>query len=620
MKPFTATGCPGTEKRARRQGSRRRRFLLVVASLLIVPAPFLITAHAQALSVQAAVDKTEATVEDQIVLTVSVIGERSLPDQPELPPLPDFNVAQGGTSSRTQLLNGRISSSVEFNYFLSPRSVGSFTIGPIRVRKKGQIEQSQPIQIRILPTQAAAGEVLPAFVEQKVDVERPYVNQQIVFAFRFLRRVQAVEAQWDPPAFQGFWVEDMGKERQYQQALGGQNYLVTEIKKALYPLAAGTLEIPGNSLTCKLVMQRRRSRGLDSFFDNNFLQSPFLAGGDAVTKVLQTDPVRVQVRPLPEGGRPTDFSGLVGAFSIQAEVGQERLQVGDSTTLTLTVKGRGNLRDLAELPPQELQGFKIYPDKPTLQMQPEGEVIQGEKVFKKALVPLAEGDLEIPSVELSYFDPEEGAFRTARTGPILLSVEGKAESEQLHLVQPSGAAGSGTAIQLLGKDILPIHTGLAGARRQIPAKNRLWLYLLGLVAPPGAVLTCYGLKRKRERLEVDTHLVRRKEAGRKAKKELHEAKKRLSLPGNPEFYGQISRSLRGLVGDKLNLSALAFTPAEVYRCLAGRGIETEAARSVQQFLEELESLQFGSTREEARDRENRFKKAGAILKMLDKRL
>jgi hypothetical protein len=94
--------------------------------LLIVPAPFLITAHAQALSVQAAVDKTEATVEDQIVLTVSVIGERSLPDQPELPPLPDFNVAQGGTSSRTQILNGRISSSVEFNYFLSPRSVGSF--------------------------------------------------------------------------------------------------------------------------------------------------------------------------------------------------------------------------------------------------------------------------------------------------------------------------------------------------------------------------------------------------------------------------------------------------------------------------------------------------------------
>jgi hypothetical protein len=310
----------------------------------------------------------------------------------------------------------------------------------------------------------------------------------------------------------------------------------------------------------------------------------------------------------------------VGRFSIQAEVGQDRLRAGDSTTLTLTVSGRGNLRDLAELPPQELQGFKIYPDKPTLQMQAEGEAVQGTKVFKKALVPLAEGDLEIPSVEFSYFDPEEGAFRTARTEPMLLVVEGKAEADQLHLLQPSSPAAAGTTIQLLGKDILPIHTGLTGARRQIPARSHLWVYLLGLLAPPSAVLTSYGFKRKRERLIVDAHLVRRKEAGRKARKELQAAKKRISLPGDPEFYGQISRSLRGLVGDKLNQSALAFTPSEVYQCLTARRIDTEDARSVRQFLEELESLQFGSTREEAKDRHSRHKKACAILKMLDKRL
>ncbi|MEW6443853.1 MAG: BatD family protein [bacterium] len=592
--------------------------LLPAAALGGLLGVFVFSGSALAVEVQASVDKTEATLEDQIILTVSVLGEHSISHPPELPPLPDFEVTRGGKSSRTEISNGQFRSSVEFKFLLAPRRTGTLTIPPVRVRHRGAFEQSLPIQVRILQARAADDELPPAFVKQEVDVESPYVNQQIVYTFRFFRRVQAVEAQWDPPVFQGFWVEDLGKEGQYQQVLGGQSYMVTEIRKALFPLASGSLEIAGNSLTCKLVLERRGGRrGVNSLFDDDFFSTPFFTGGETVTKTLHTDPVRVEVRPLPEAGRPAGFSGLVGTFAIQADVGQERLRVGDSTTLTITVAGEGNLRDLAELPPQEIERFKIYPDKPIFELQRLENRIEGTKIFKKALVPLTEGNLEVPAVELSYFDPAEGTYRIASTAPIPLVVKKAPESEQLHLAQSSPSGSGGTYIQLIGKDILPIHTGLAGARSQVPSGRGLWLSLLGLAFPPGILLACLGLKRRRQ---IEAHVARRRGAGKKARSGLREAKRNLDRPEDREFYGQISRSLRGLVGDKLDLSALAYTPAEICRCLVDNGIEPKTAASIGDFLEKLEQLQFGSRPEEARQRQPHYKEAEKLLRLLDKRL
>lgn len=592
--------------------------LLASFSTGIVPAR-----PALALEVVATVDKAEATVEDQILLTVSVSGERSLPEPPELPPLADFDVVQGGTASQTRILNGQIESSISFTYVLSPRRPGDFIIGPIRVRKKNEFAQSEPIHLRILPAarRGTTAEAPDAFVEQQVDVENPYVNQPVLYSFRFLRSVQAVEAQWDPPPFDGFWVEDLGKERQYQRVLNGQTYLVTEIRKVLYPLSAGVLEIPSHGLTCKLVLPRRSSGRRGDFFGDDFFENPFFAGREAVTKILKPDPIRLHVKPLPETGRPADFSGLVGDFSLSTEIGQVRLRVGDSTTLTVTVSGRGNLRDLAQVPPEEIPGCKLYPDKPSLEWKATEEGIHGTKVFKKALVPLQPGDLEIPAATLSYFDPYEQAYRTARTHPIVVTVEKAAESEDLRVTEGSPRTTGGAPVQLLGKDILPIHTGLAGAGSQLPSRRDLWLYLFFGLAPPVAFGVCLGLKVRKEQMEVNAHVLRRKRAGRAASKALEQAKKSLKRPGKEaEFYGRLSRALKGLVGDKLNVSALALTPEEIGHTVLAQGVDSELARSVRLFLEELEQLQFGAVREEPAERERRCRRAKELAKKMDRSL
>lgn len=609
-----APGRPGTE---RSRGILRRGIHLILALTWVALLVAGTAAETGALEVSAWVDKTEATLEDQIFLTVSISGQRRLPSDPILPPLPDFSVTKGGSSSQTRIVNGSISTSVEATYLLVPRRAGTFTIGPVRIEKKGRAYQSQPISVKILPAASSAEERPMAFVTQDVDVRDPYVHQQIVYTFRFLRRVQSAEAQWDPPTFQGFWVEDLGKERQYEKVLNGQRYAVTELKKALYPLSEGPGEIGETRLTCKLVVQREGGqRGMDSFFGSSF----FGGGAQTITKNLGAKPIPLDIRPLPEEGRPEAFEGLVGSFVVRAETGQNRLRVGDSTTLTVTVTGNGNLRDLVELSPADIPGFKVYPDKPSFQVDIQGDTLHSTKVFKKALVPIEDGTLEIPPQEVPYFDPEKGSYQIAGTAPIRLTVEENGEKEPLHLVTAAGLPGSKSSIKILGKDILPIHTGLAGARRQSPSGMSLYATLASLLLPPCIFLTCYGRKRRQERLETDQHIVRRKEARKRATRLLREAKGRIGQPEDKEYFAQLARSLKGLVGDKLNLNTLACTPVEIERCLLDRGMGEDKAKGAREFLEELEYDQYVSTRLEAGEREARYKKAQKLLAQLDKRL
>ncbi len=603
---------------------RYRVLFLCLSSLLLILIDLIflrMPGECKPLKIKAETDKTEATVEDQIILTISVSGENDLSSPPQLPSLPNFSVTEGGKSSRTQIINGRFSSSIDYSYILIPRRTGVFTIGPARIKHKGHFYQSQPIQIRILQVKSSNQKPPLAHISQHVDIKSPYVQQQINYTFRFYRMVDAAEANWEPPTFQGFWVENLGKERQHKKVFNGKSYMVTEIKKALFPLSDQAEDIPESLLTCKLIMPRTRTYGRDrSPYDSLFPDSFFSSRGRTINKALHAKAISLDIKQLPKAGRPANFSGLVGTFKIAAEVGETHLRTGDSTTLTVKVSGQGNLRDLVSLSPEAIPGFKIYPDKPNFQLQIENDIVKGTKVFKKALVPLQEGNIEIPAHEITYFDPSQGLYRSAKTTPIMLIIEKGQQTEPLHLVQSPLLKGSKSSIKILGEDILPIHTGLSGARLDMPSNKTFFIYLLFFLIPPCAFLTGYINKRKKERLEADQHIVRRKKARKKASRILQEANKRINQGEDIEFFRQLSRSIKGLIGDKLNISALAYTPDEIYKCLIQKGLKEETVNFAKKILEELEFRQYVATKSDLQERETMYEKAAKLTAQLDKQL
>jgi len=573
-----------------------------------------------AIGLEATVDKTETTLEDQIILTVTVSGVRGLNERPELPPLQDFVVNEGGTSSRTEIINGQFNSSVEITYALFPKRVGRLSIGPVTLTVKGETYTSTPIVVTVLPAEQSGKERADAYITQEVDSSTPYVNQQIVYTFRFVSRLQAMDAQLQAPSFKGFWAEDLGKERHYQRVMGGISYSVTEIRKALFPSNTGPADIEESLLTCRLLVPQKRSRKMDSPFGDSLFDNPFFRGEEAVTKTLHSEPIHLEVRPLPREGRPQDFKGLVGKFSVMAQLGQNTLKVGDSTTLTITVRGRGNLRDLADISMDTLPHVKIYTDNPSFQMEQSGDIIEGTKVFKKALVPLQEGPMDIPPIAVSYFDPLSGTYEVARTEAVHVSISRAPEKEVLSVAESGTPGRQQVAVRSLGEDILPIHTTLSALSGTSSSTGSMAIVLCVFLAPPLAFFANLGFKRRKDRLAMDRSYARRREALRNARRELGRARHHVAVADEKEFYRGLSRAIKGFIGDKENLSALALTPPEIEQRLTASGLTAEVGRTVREFLEELEYCQYVTSQRTIAEREALFKKAKKMLLQLDKRL
>ncbi len=548
----------------------RRLSPLVTAALLA--GAWLVGRPAAAQSIQAEIDRTEATVEDQLRLTLTVIGSQSA--QPVLPPLPEFEVIAAGTSKQWSFSNGRASSRVAYTYLLLPRSEGEFEIGAATVEIDDQLHSSRPIRVRIVATSAEPRQSRDLFLTASLSTSSPFVGQQVLFTWRLYRRLRIADARLDPFEFEGFLVEDLGDVREFETTVNGQTFLVSEIRKALFPQETGTLTIPPTRLSCQVVVGRQQS-GRGAFDD--FFGRPATA-----TRVLRSDPLAVEVRPLPQP--PPGFSGLVGSFELASSVSQDRLRAGESTTLVVEVSGRGNVQMIPEPRLPEMPAFKVYDDKPGADIVRGSSGMSGSRSFRKALVAQRPGEHAVPPLELVYFDPEAESYRTARSAEIPLAVEAAEGQEELRLTETIAPSTGKVAVRILAEDILPLYGGVdALTQPGRPERRRL---ALGLLTPPLAYLGLWAAARRRRRYREDRALARRQRAAARARRRL----KRVE-GGDAEA---LSRCLREFVGDKLGLEGVALTPQEVRNHLARHGVDEAAVASAGRLLDRLEAAQYGA--------------------------
>jgi hypothetical protein len=532
---------------------------------------FFAAASAAADGIQVTIDRPEATVEDQLVLSVAIEGSQRA--QPELPDLSAFEVYSRGSSRQFTSVNGRATTSVTYTYVLIPKRTGTFTIGAATVELDGRTYQSQPFQVKVLEASAEPQESRDLFTRASVSTTRPYVGQQVIYTWRFYRRVRVGDARLEPQDFQGMLIEDLGEVREYQTTVNGQQYFVSEIRKAIFPQEPGSLEVPGSRLTCQVAVRSARRGLLGEFL------------GASETKVLRTRPIELDVQPLPP--TPAGFSGLVGSFDLDASISKTELAVGESATLEVKISGDGNPQLIAEPELDELSGFKTYADKPSSAVNRSGSKLRGSKTFKTALVPLVPGELTVPGMELVYFDPESGSYRTDRTDDIVLQVKPSEGEEELRLTEALAPTTGKVAVRILADDILPLHRGLDAL--DVPWTRRTeWLLPVGLALPLLAYLAVMLLRRRREAYERDSGLRRRRGALRSAQRCLKE------VGEGGEAAPEASRCLRRYIGDKLGAEGTALTPAECGDLLRQAQVDDEAVTETVRLLNRLEAAQYGA--------------------------
>ena len=567
-------------------------------------------AQGQEISVTATVDKNRLSLEDVLQLSIVIQGTQNTPP-PDLPSLPDFRVVSAGTSSSTQYINTQRSVSITYNYRLTPMNTGTFVIGPTRVRANGKTYATQPITIAVQneaqkPSNQETTGNKNAFVVTTLSSKKAYVGEQLVYTFRLFHRVDAKNLNLRLPFDKTrFHKEELGEPKTYIKINNGLQYHVQELSLALFPLKKGLHEIPSAMIELDLFhpMKNRSRRDPFSQFFGQRTQ--------AEHKVLRSQSLSIEVLPLPDGA-PEGFENIIGQFNISAELGKNDLEVGDTTTLTVTVSGKGNVQDIIFDEPDLKSYFKIYPDKPEFHQTVQNNQIMGEKVFKFALVPLEAGSRTLPKFSLAFFDPGKAQYRVAQTQPISLNIKPSAAKEELNLVQSRQQNAQAPEIEILGRDIFPIYTELdkfQNTRSHSPA------FLATRFGSPVLLffISAFIIKQQR-RMKHDVAFYRRRNAYKNATRRLKKMSEHSDPSAPKEFGRELSEILREYVGNKLNLQGKAITAEEVETRL--KEADYESAEVTRKLLERCEILQFapttrGNTKELLRESEN-------LIKLLEK--
>ena len=101
------------------------------------------------ISIKSQVDRYEIGINETLVLTIIISGERDVPNI-NLSELPDFNVVGTSKMSNVSIINGQISKSQESSYTLVPKREGDLSIPALSINIGGNKYSTQAIKIKIL--------------------------------------------------------------------------------------------------------------------------------------------------------------------------------------------------------------------------------------------------------------------------------------------------------------------------------------------------------------------------------------------------------------------------------------------------------------------------------------
>jgi hypothetical protein len=551
---------------------------VALAAALAMP----VGALADDIEVGATVDRAVASVNDRIVLTITVMGTMRQVPAPKLPDLSDaFVVQSAGSSSNFSMVNGQVTSAKSWNYLLLPRSTGKFTIGAAEVEFGGSVYRTDPISVEVVEgsaqEQPAAAQERQAsgvqsggreiFITTSVDKKRAYVDEQITLSFKFYRRINLWEQpRYTPPELSGFWSEDLPPQEEYYENVNGIRYQVTEIKTALFGTA------PGKTTIGPAALEYTEGGGGFGFFST-----------PGRTKKLGTDPITVEVLPLPAGGKPADFGGAVGNYRLKATLEPGSVPALQPATLRLTVTGTGNIRKLPAPRLPDLPDFKIYDSGTSSEPTHERGVIGGSKTYEYVLVPQSPGKKTIPALKLAYFVPGAGEYRVADAGELELEVaEAVPGAEE--------AAPPSAGISRLGTDIRYIREpGGVLAAAADPIYGRPWFLVLQLV-PLLAVGGAWAGKRRHDRLEQDVGLARFVGARARARKGLREA--RAAVGDRGALCSIVARAVTDFTGDRLGVAARGMTLPDLEAAVRAAGADEALVARIRDTLAQCDLGRF----------------------------
>lgn len=577
-----------------------RHIFLSLLVLISATSAFASSVH---LSVQSMRGRREIGVGDLFYISYEVTDLDAAPDKPaSVAGAKIMYFERTGQSSRFSSVNGKTTQSFSYTYTLTLRAEkeGRYSFGPVSVGgvKSNAVSYAIGSAAAQSPAPQAGGGSQgqtqapdrsqngqgPRFIGKgdgnlflKAEVSRTnaYEQEALVYTVKLFTTYDAIKfiGATAAPKFEGFVVEeskDISTSLNYE-TYNGKTYATAVIARyIIFPQMEGQLKVLGNTYT---VSVDEREYYHDTFWGNMSVAKPLQLN------VTPNDLV-INVKPLPKP-MPANFSGGVGQFKITSELPAQNFLSNQAASVVYTVSGTGNLKyvklpDLNALYPPQLE---VYSPTPDVKASVGRTNVSGTARFDYSFMPLEPGTFTIPSVTLSYFNPQSGRYETAT-----------AKGYNINVGRGKGSAKSQTRGMLaFNPRLLPVGSNLSKTHTPYVETFLYWLFY---IVPVAVLLAAVVYYRAYLKANADLMAVKSRKASKMARMRLKKAALCMRRSQTDSFYDEMLAALWGYLSDKLKMPTSELNRQNVSDTLAAHGIPSDVTERMIALIDDCEFAKY----------------------------
>ena len=519
------------------------------------------------------------------------------------PSIKGFDVLMGPSRSQqssTQIVNGNVTStsSITFTYILMANTAGEYTIGGASIVADGNQMVSNSVKIKVLPqdqnsnggqggssAHSSSGTSVSdqdLFITATASKTNVFEQEAFVLAYKIYTRESNLQLNNAKlPDFKGFHsqeIEMATNARWTPEHYRGRNYYTTVYRQfVLFPQQSGKLYIDPAQFQMTIGKPVQSDDPFDAFFN----------GGSNVIEIkksIATPKIAINVSPLP-AGKPADFSGGVGEFTVSSSINSQELKTNDAITIKLVISGTGNLKLISNPEIKFPEDFEVYDPKVDNQVRLTREGLTGNRVIEYLAIPRHAGTYKIPGVSFSYFDIRSKSYKTLKTEEYVVNIEKGAGNADQVIANFTNKED----LKVLGEDIRYIKQNEVTLQPKGSFFYGSMSYWLFYIIPALAFIIFFIIYRKQAAENANVAKVRTKKANKVATKRMKLAGKLLSENKKDAFYDEVLKALWGYISDKLNIPVSRLSKDNIEEKLRNHGVSEEL---IKDFLNALNDCEF----------------------------
>lgn len=625
--------------------------------------------RAQDIKLDVSVNRSQIYLGESVTLQVKVSGVDPSPAEPDVSGLKNCRTALLGSQSDSRyniivFVNGQFTRSGHtgrtFTYEVTPIAQGEFVAGPVKLTVHGKTYAASgpriqvsgiELQERVLVKVAASRESVlvdePFDVTLSVAIKKlppphasidpmnpsdppalivPYLTSQVMEGLEYVeygdtkRLLQTRLLQNQKQA--GFIVNDytIQSDFDFEDFFNLNEIMRSKPAKFMFDrriVTTNGIEYMEYSLRIRYLPKEERiytfgpvtfkGAPIESIdVRSNISGRPVFAVGAAAT---------VRVVPPPEAGRPVSFIGAIGTnVFAEAALDTQNCKVGDALKLTLSVKGNIRLDNIYP-PPISAQSnlvasFKVYDD--TLQVVKKDD----RREFVWTIRPMKAGSIELPSIEVSYYDAGERMYKTIMTKPLPVRAEKTDEVIFIDTVTNRGTVAASETDKW--KDyVAPMHIDPAGSATDNLGLDSMSLFLVCIGPVVFAFVTTI---RRAAAFRTKNRLVSRRMKAVGAACAMLKNAERLAAGSPNQARTLLCTALKKYISGRFDTAEEGLTPADMREILMNNGIPASQADELYAIAEKNFNAGFTGSKAAAGDPATDCTRAIPLLVEIDKQL